>query len=149
MEWDEIQFPTRRTKGTYWEDNWQTIQNQVQLWNQSIEIVPGIELYHTGGHSKGHAILKLIQKNDVAVHLADIFPTHAHQNPLWVSAFDDYPMESIQAKEKWIEQGIEKGYQFLFYHDAYYRMVKWDETGEEIIDSLKRSKLAAIPLENK
>jgi hypothetical protein len=39
-------------------------------------------------------------------------------------------MTSIYAKEKWIGKAIDEGYWFLFYHDAVYRALKWNEHGE-------------------
>jgi hypothetical protein len=39
-------------------------------------------------------------QGDKAVHMGDIFPTTAHKNPLWVTAYDDYPMQSIREKER-------------------------------------------------
>ena len=71
------------------------------------------------------------------LHMADIMPTQAHSNPLWVLAFDDYPMTSIFAKEKLMKEALAGGYRFIFYHDAYYRLVKWDASGKEIIESVK------------
>ena len=61
-------------------------------------------------------------------------PTHAHSNPLWVLAYDDYPMDSIFAKEKLMKEALAGGYWFSFYHDAVYRLVKWDESGKEIVE---------------
>ncbi|MFC5543349.1 MAG: MBL fold metallo-hydrolase [Bacilli bacterium] len=144
IEWDEMRNPNIRSKATYWVENWEPIQDQVVTFNDFIEIAPGIEMIHTGGHSDGHAIVKLKQKGETLIHMADIMPTHAHQNPLWVMAYDDYPMTSIFAKEKILKEAYTGGYKFIFYHDAYYRMVQWDETGKEIIDSMKRGKEAKI-----
>jgi hypothetical protein len=31
-----------------------------------------------------------------ALHLADLLPTHAHFNPLWVMAYDNYPLDAIE-----------------------------------------------------
>jgi len=77
--------------------------------------------------------------------MADIMPTHAHQNPLWVMAYDDYPMTSVFAKERIMKEALENGYKFIFYHDAYYRMIQWDVSGKEVVDSLKRSTESLIP----
>jgi len=144
IEWDEMRNPNIRSKATYWAENWEPIQDQVVTFTDFIEVAPGIEMIHTGGHSDGHAIVKLKQKGETLIHMADIMPTHAHQNPLWVMAYDDYPMTSIFAKEKLLKEAYTNGYKFIFYHDAYYRMVQWDESGKDIIDSLKRSKEAKI-----
>ncbi len=137
LEWEEMRHPNIRSRNTYWEDNWRPIASQVQTYGDNWEVLPGIELIHTGGHSNGHAIVKLESEGETALHLADLLPTHAHQNPLWVMAYDDYPMTSIFAKEKWIAEGEKAGAWFTFYHDAVYRAVKWNEQGERIAEIKK------------
>lgn len=144
IEWDEMREPNIRSRNTYWKDNWEPIVDQVVTYEDQIEIMPGIEMIHTGGHSNGHAILKFTQNGETILHMGDIMPTHAHQNPLWVLAYDDYPMTSVFAKERLMKEALANGYWFSFYHDAYYRMIKWDETGKEVVDSLKRSNEASI-----
>lgn len=147
IEWDEMREPNIRSRNTYWKDNWEPIVDQVVTYEDQIEIMPGIEMIHTGGHSEGHAILKFTQNGETILHMGDIMPTHAHQNPLWVLAYDDYPMTSVFAKERLMKEALANGYWFSFYHDAYYRLIKWDETGKEVVDSLKRSTEATINFE--
>lgn len=130
QEWEEMKNPNIRSRNTYWEENWRPIEQQVVTFGEKLTVLPGIELHHTGGHSQGHAIVKLESEGEILLHLADILPTHAHQNSLWVMAYDDYPMTSIIAKEKWIKDGIQAGAWFSFYHDAVYRAVKWNELNE-------------------
>lgn len=143
-EWDEMRNPNIRSKNTYWKENWEPVQHLVKPFDGELTVAPGITMIHTGGHSDGHAVIRLEQNGEVALHMADIMPTHAHQNPLWVLAYDDYPMTSVFAKEKLIKEALANNYRFIFYHDAYYRMIQWDATGKEITDSLKRSKEAKI-----
>lgn len=144
IEWDEMRNPNIRSKSTYWKENWEPIQHLVETYTGSIEVAPGIEMIHTGGHSDGHAIIKITRNGETLLHMADIFPTHAHQNPLWVMAYDDYPMTSIYAKDKLFTEAYQNGYKFIFYHDAYYRMIQWDKDGKEMVDYLKRGKEATI-----
>ncbi|MFD1927077.1 MBL fold metallo-hydrolase [Sporosarcina siberiensis] len=138
VEWDEMRTPNIRSKNTYWKENWEPIQNQIVTFEDSYEVLPGIEMIHTGGHSDGHSVIKLVQNNETLLHMGDIMPTHAHSNPLWVLAYDDYPMTSIYAKERLMKEALAGGYWFSFYHDAVYRIVKWDSTGKEILDGVKR-----------
>ncbi|MFS0574820.1 MBL fold metallo-hydrolase [Sporosarcina sp. 179-K 3D1 HS] len=139
IEWDEMRNPNIRSRNTYWKENWEPVQHQVKTFEGNITILPGIDMIHTGGHSDGHSIVKLTQNGDTILHMADIMPTHAHSNPLWVLAFDDYPMTSIYAKERLMKEALAGGYRFIFYHDAIYRLVKWDESGKEIIESVART----------
>ncbi|WP_347549233.1 MBL fold metallo-hydrolase [Pseudalkalibacillus hwajinpoensis] len=139
VEWSEMKEPNIRSKNTYWKENWEAIQGQVQTFTGSIEILPGLEMHHTGGHSDGHSIITLKEGEEHLIHMADLMPTHAHANPLWVLAYDDYPMTSIYAKEKWIKDAVGKQSWFLFYHDASYRALKWDET-YSVTNEMKRKR---------
>jgi glyoxylase-like metal-dependent hydrolase (beta-lactamase superfamily II) len=136
IEWNEMREPTLRTKGTYMRENWESIVDQVVTIDKEWSYGP-LTLVHTGGHSNGHCILIIEDDQETAIHMADILPTHAHQNVLWVLAFDDYPMDSISAKQKWITYGVEKNAWFTFYHDDYYRALKWNSDGE-ITENLRK-----------
>lgn len=138
VEWNEMQHPNIRSRNTYWKENWEPITGQVETFEREKTLFDAVTLMHTGGHSDGHSVIKLQSGGDTILHMADIMPTHAHQNPLWVLAFDDYPMDSIYAKEKLMKEALANGYYFSFYHDAYYRILKWSEDGKEIVESLER-----------
>lgn len=140
IEWDEMRNPNIRSRNTYWEENWEPVQDQVNTFEKSLTVLPGIEMIHTGGHSDGHSVIKLTRNDESILHMGDLMPTHAHSNPLWVLAYDDYPMNSIFAKEKLMQEGLEGNYWFSFYHDAVYRLVKWDESGKKIVECVKKSK---------
>ena len=140
IEWDEMRNPNIRSRNAYFEDNWTPIQDQVKPFVDECTPVPGVTMVHTGGHSDGHCIIRLESDGETMIHMADIMPTHAHSNPLWVLAFDDYPMDSIYAKEKLMKEAREKGHRFFFYHDAFYRVVRFDETGKKIVESVERSR---------
>lgn len=137
IEWDEMREPNIRSKNTYWKENWEPIQHQVITF-EGEWLLGSIKLFHTGGHSDGHSIVLIEDNGEMALHMADIMPTHAHQNVLWVMAYDDYPMDSIAAKQKWLTFGLEKNAWFTFYHDAIFRAVKWD-TENNIKDRIERS----------
>lgn len=135
-EWNEMRNPNIRSRNTYWKENWEAIQEQVTVFEEVWKL-GAIEMHHTGGHSDGHSIVTIHDGKDLIIHMADIMPTHAHQNVLWVLAYDDYPMDSIFAKQKWMKYGLENSAWFTFYHDAFFRAVKWDQEGN-LTGQLKR-----------
>ncbi|NWK85465.1 MBL fold metallo-hydrolase [Staphylococcus sp. GSSP0090] len=134
-EWHEFQSPNIRSKSTYWSKNNGDFKKQLLLFEKEIEIIPGINMMHTGGHSYGHAIITIESQNEKAVHMGDIFPTTAHRNPLWVTAYDDYPMQSIREKERLVPYYIHQNYWFLYYHDVNYFAVKFDKQNITEIDT--------------
>lgn len=126
-EWHEFQSPNLRSKSTYWKKNNGDFQQKLLLFDREMEILPGIKIMHTGGHSFGHSIITIESEGEKAIHMGDIFPTIAHRNPLWVTAYDDYPMQSIREKERLIPNYILDDYWFLYYHDVNYFAVKFDK----------------------
>ena len=66
-------------------------------------------------------------------------PTHAHSNVLWVMAYDDYPLDSINSKQKWMKYGLERNAWFTFYHDAFTRAVMFNKDGNKIERRIERT----------
>jgi glyoxylase-like metal-dependent hydrolase (beta-lactamase superfamily II) len=139
-EWHEFNSPNIRSKSTYWKKNNGDFTKKLILFENQLEVVSGIHIYHTGGHSYGHSIITIESKGEKAVHMGDIFPTIAHKNPLWVTAYDDYPMQSIREKERIIPRFILEDYWFLYYHDVNYFAVKFNQTeSNEIAQYITRN----------
>ncbi|WP_071393802.1 YtnP family quorum-quenching lactonase [Bacillus tuaregi] len=138
IEWNEMRQPNIRSKSTYWKENWEAIAGQVELFEKEWSF-GDVKLIHTGGHSDGHSIVVIEDDGETVVHMADIMPTHAHQNVLWVMAYDDYPMNSIAAKQKWLQFGLDRNAWFTFYHDSFYRAVKWNHEGR-LTETVKRER---------
>jgi glyoxylase-like metal-dependent hydrolase (beta-lactamase superfamily II) len=130
-EWREVLNPNRRSVNSYWPVNYETLDksNNLALMEGTQEIVRGVKVIHTGGHNKGHQIVRIESQGEVALHLADLLPTHAHFNPLWVMAYDQFPIDVIALKEKWEQAGLNENAWFTFYHDPFMRACKFDEKG--------------------
>ncbi|QPC47272.1 YtnP family quorum-quenching lactonase [Mangrovibacillus cuniculi] len=137
VEWNEMQNPNIRSRNTYWEENYRPIEKQVKTFKEEITIVEGLKMTHTGGHSNGHSVVTISSEGEHLIHMGDLMPTHAHFSPLWVLAYDDYPMTSIEQKQRFIQPQIEKDAWFTFYHDAVFRAVKFSSDGT-IQESIKR-----------
>lgn len=144
-EWNEAINPSKRTSGTYLPHNWQPIEDQVELFADHIEIMENIEMNHMGGHSNGISNILLHQAGETMIHLSDNFITHWHNNPLYVTGIDDYPMDTIKAKEKWLNEAFENAYYFFFYHDPYFTVIQYEPDGKTMKFSQRRSKEALVP----
>ncbi len=130
-EWADVMNPNMRSINTYWPVNNELLRESksLELVEGEFEIVPGITVVHTGGHNSGHQIVTMESQGEKALHLADLLPTHAHANPLWVMAYDNYPLDSIKMKEKWFKAGVLNGSWFTFYHDATMLACRFEEQG--------------------
>ena len=133
-EWEDVMNPNIRSINTYWPINNELMRGSknLELVDGEAEIVPGIRVVRTGGHNEGHQLVRIESKGERAFHLGDLLPTHAHFNPFWVMAYDNYPMDSIAMKEKWIKTAISEQAWFTFYHDAFVQACNFDEEGNMV-----------------
>jgi hypothetical protein len=91
-----------------------------------------VEVQLTGGHTRGHQIVRLQSNKKIAYHLADLLPTHVHFNPLWIMAYDNYPLDVISLKQKYEANGIRENAWFTFYHDPAMYACKFDMQGQVV-----------------
>lgn len=128
-EWEDVEQPCRRAQSTYWPENFNLLKKEgrLEIIEGDVEVIPGIKLCHTGGHTRGHQLVELTSNSESAVHLGDLFPTHAHTNPLWIMAYDNFPLEVINRKEEYFCHHREMSSWFTFYHDPQMKACKLDE----------------------
>lgn len=139
-EWEDVLNPNKRSKNTYWPVNYEPLRNSsgnLELAEEEKEIVKGIKVLRTGGHTRGHQIILLESRGQRALYMADLFPIHAQFNPLWVTAYDNFPLDSISEKERWQHEGITAKAWFLFYHDPLFFACKFDDKGN-VVEEMKR-----------
>jgi glyoxylase-like metal-dependent hydrolase (beta-lactamase superfamily II) len=139
-EWEDVLAPNKRSSNTYWPINIETLKKsgQLELVDGTADIVSGIQTSLSGGHTRGHQIVALESKGQKALHLGDLLPTHAHFNPLWITAYDNFPLDTISLKEKFFKESRDANTWFTLYQDAYFLACKFDEKGN-VIEGIKSS----------
>jgi glyoxylase-like metal-dependent hydrolase (beta-lactamase superfamily II) len=66
-----------------------------------VELLPGVSVRRTGGHSAGHQVIVVRGSGDAARTLAffgDLGMRPWSANPRWVTSFDDFPLDSVEIK---------------------------------------------------
>jgi glyoxylase-like metal-dependent hydrolase (beta-lactamase superfamily II) len=134
IEWEDAMAPNTRASSTYWEHNYAQIKNSDKLTivDGDYNVLPGVDLIFTAGHTRGHQAVRIESESEVALHMADLLPTHAHFNPLWVMAYDNFPLEAIEQKERLYKMASDSNAWYTFYHDEYMRACKYDDKGAVI-----------------
>ena len=62
------------------------------------ELLPGVSVVRTGGHSKGHQAIVVRGTNRTLGFFGDLCMRPWSANPRWVTAFDDFPLDSVAVK---------------------------------------------------
>jgi glyoxylase-like metal-dependent hydrolase (beta-lactamase superfamily II) len=62
------------------------------------ELLPGVSVIRTGGHSHGHQAIVVRGTNRTLAFFGDLGMRPWSANPRWVTAFDDFPLDSVEVK---------------------------------------------------
>lgn len=110
--------PDPRSRGSYLSQNWEAVEasDQLTLISGDHEVVPGVSVQVTGGHTRDHQILKIESDGKVACFLADLAPTSSHLKTPYVMGYDLYPGTTMQMKEKVLKQALAENWLLLFEH---------------------------------
>jgi glyoxylase-like metal-dependent hydrolase (beta-lactamase superfamily II) len=119
-EWAVVEKPDRRSATSYWPENFAALKENdlVTLIDGDFQVTPEVRVLLTGGHTIGHQAVVIESAGESAVHLGDLLPSQNHLHPLWVIAYDDYPMEVIAFKERFLPECAARKSWILFYHDT-------------------------------
>jgi glyoxylase-like metal-dependent hydrolase (beta-lactamase superfamily II) len=95
------------------------------------EVLPGVTVVRTGGHSTGHQAIVVRGAGRAAVggmtlrgarsktlaFFGDLGMRPWSANPRWVTAFDDYPLESVAAKAVMFERAVAEDWTIVLSHE--------------------------------
>jgi glyoxylase-like metal-dependent hydrolase (beta-lactamase superfamily II) len=85
------------------------------------EIMPGVSVVPTGGHSMGHQAIIVRGTGDGARTLAflgDLMMRPWAANPRWVTSFDDFPLDSVARKAELFAQAADEDWIVVLSHES-------------------------------
>ncbi len=85
------------------------------------ELLPGVSVIPTGGHSTGHQAIVVRGTGAGARTLGffgDLFMRPWAANPRWVTSFDDFPLDSVVRKAQLFAQAADEGWLIVLSHEA-------------------------------
>lgn len=85
------------------------------------ELLPGVTVVPTGGHSAGHQAVLVRGTGPDARTVAffgDLCMRPWAANPRWVTAFDDFPLDSVRVKGELFRRAAEERWTVVLSHEA-------------------------------
>jgi glyoxylase-like metal-dependent hydrolase (beta-lactamase superfamily II) len=118
-EWDDAMHPHERNRASYFAENYAPVERAgvVDFMDDDGEVVPGVSVWRTGGHTRHHQAIRIESGRRTAVFVADLMPTTAHVDPAWIMGYDLYPMDTLAAKKTLIAEALAGEYVIFFEHD--------------------------------
>lgn len=109
-----------RTAASYFPRNWDVLRErgQLELVEHGVELLPGITMRHTPGHTPWHQSIVIESAGETAVFLGDVCPTAAHVPLPWIMGYDVEPLVTLESKRSLWADAAAGGWTLVFEHDA-------------------------------
>ena len=119
QEYEDANHPNERTVATYMPHNWKPLEERglLQKVDEDQEIVPGVTLVSTPGHTAGHQSVKVESEGKILFYLADLCPTSAHVALPWIMGFDLFPLTTLEVRKRIYAQAVDEEWLLFFEHD--------------------------------
>jgi methylmalonyl-CoA epimerase len=118
-EWHDATHPHERNRASYLPENFLPLAEAgvLDLVGDDTEVMPGVKLRHSGGHTQHHQVVMIESRGETAVFTADMYPTSVHVPDPWLMGYDLYPMDTLAFKRSFAREAIEREYLIFFEHD--------------------------------
>src|SRR6266850_721180 len=131
-EWQYARHPSERDAISFISENYDPLveSGQMTLLSGGEEIVPGISVRTFPGHTAHMQAVIVKSGGRTACYTSDLIPTSAHIDLTWGMAFDLYPLQTIESKNRYYAEAIPERCLTVFTHDD---QVPWGfvEKGEK------------------
>ncbi|MCS7220975.1 MAG: MBL fold metallo-hydrolase [Anaerolineae bacterium] len=120
LELADASFPNERTRGAYFAENFQPLQqaNRLHMIDGDVWLTDEVHTWITPGHTRAHQCVVIESEREAAIFLADAAPWAVNLERLaWVPAYDIEPLVSIQTKKQIIAWAAHHRAWLIFQHD--------------------------------
>lgn len=110
-----------RTTASYFPANYDPLiaAGVMELIEGPRELVPGLSVLPTPGHTPHHQSVLLRDGDEVLCFLGDIVPTQWHLPLPWIMGYDVEPLVSLETKRWLLARAEAEGWLLMFEHDAH------------------------------
>lgn len=141
QEWYSAHNTDEKTKSSYRASDFVPLKaaGQLNLVDGDYEVVPGVEVIVTSGHTLGHQSVLIKSEGHQALYLGDMIPTTHHLKAPYLTGFDLYPVDLLHNKKEVIARAVAEKLLLIFEHDP-------DIIAARLIDDTGKRKLVPISL---
>lgn len=139
-EYEDAVNANERTRASYRPENFAPLMEQThwELLDGDTELLPGISVMVTHGHTRCHQAVKIESEGRVALYLGDLIPTVSHLPLPYIMGYDLYPVQTLEAKRRLLDRACEERWLLIFEHDPNVSMgyVKKDGEGKYRLEAI-------------
>jgi glyoxylase-like metal-dependent hydrolase (beta-lactamase superfamily II) len=122
-EWEVALSDHPRVRASYIQPELELVRDWgAQGWVEGErEILPGVNVVRTGGHSAGHQAI-IVRGRGVGGRtlgfFGDLLMRPWSANPRWITSFDDFPLDSVARKVELFAQAADEGWIVILSHET-------------------------------
>ncbi|HNQ68314.1 MAG TPA: MBL fold metallo-hydrolase [Bacteroidales bacterium] len=120
-QWENALNPNYREKSSYVKDNFEILKDsdKLILVTKTTKIGRSTELRLFDGHTPGLMLPIIKSMKHTIFFTGDLIPAMASIPLAWVSAYDLFPLTSIEEKKSILSEACENNWILVFQHDYY------------------------------
>lgn len=133
-QWNWAMNANKRESASFLKENIKPIEEsgKLNLFDKEGELFPNFKVKFFNGHTEGQAIPFINYKGKTVVFTSDLLPTAAHLPIPWVMSYDTRPLITLDEKENFLNEAVEKQYIIFLEHDAYTECINLEKTDRGI-----------------
>ncbi|MBA2556400.1 MAG: MBL fold metallo-hydrolase [Chloroflexi bacterium] len=118
-EWHFALGDNPRLRASYEQEELRLIEDwgMADAADDTGEVLPGVEVVRTGGHSGGHQAIVVRGRDGVVGFFGDLCMRPWSANPRWVPSFDDFPLTSVEVKASLFAQAADEEWTVVLSHE--------------------------------
>jgi glyoxylase-like metal-dependent hydrolase (beta-lactamase superfamily II) len=118
-EYEYAHWHNERVQASYLPDNFDPVlqAGRLELVQGEVEVVPGVLMVPTPGHTPNHTSILLQSEGRTACFLADLVPTAAHLPLPWIMGYDVEPLVTLESKRRLLGRARAEDWLLVFEHD--------------------------------
>ncbi len=119
QEWHDATNTNERTKASYVQRNFLPVEasGQLLLVDGDNEVLPGISVVVTNGHTRGHQSVIIESMGNKAIYFGDLIPTSSHVKIPYIMSYDLFPINVVEKKREILSQATKERWLLIFEHD--------------------------------
>jgi glyoxylase-like metal-dependent hydrolase (beta-lactamase superfamily II) len=118
-EWEAAHSLNERTQKSYVAEDFEPLEEAgcPSLIDGDQEIVPGVRVIKTPGHTEHHESVMIESCGEKACFLGDLIPTSSHLPLPYIMGYDILPLITLETKRRLLEKAFEEQWLLIFQHD--------------------------------
>jgi len=140
-EYEDAARANERTRASYRRENFTPVAHvdQWEFLEGETELVPGVSVVVTEGHTRHHQSIKIESEGQIAFYLGDLIPTVSHLPLAYIMGYDLYPLQTLETKRWVLDRALSENWLLVFEHDPRVLMgrVRKDIEGKFYLEEVK------------